>query len=93
MGIRAAPVMRAIGPAFGKDAPKVKKLIEAADGRSLREALGRDGKFLFTGGGRSFEVMSAHVTFERVIPDGFTSAPMEGGTVYVDSRLTPETRR
>ncbi|MDD1663170.1 MAG: class I tRNA ligase family protein, partial [Methanomicrobiales archaeon] len=58
MGIRAEPVMKAIGPAFGKDAPKVRKLIEGSDGRALREALER--------------------------------APMEGGTVYVDGRLTPE---
>ena len=90
MGIRAEPVMKAIGPAFGRDAPKVKGLIEAADGRSLRECLEREGKFLFTGGGQSFEVTPAQVTFERVIPDGFTCAPMEGGTVYVDGRLTPE---
>jgi isoleucyl-tRNA synthetase len=90
MGIRAEPVMRAIGPVFGKDAPRVKKLIETADRRSLHESIERDGKFLFTSGERSFEVTPAQVTFARVIPDGFTSAPMDGGTVYVDSRLTPD---
>ncbi|MGE5831474.1 MAG: isoleucine--tRNA ligase [Methanomicrobiales archaeon] len=90
MGIRAEPVMRTVGPAFGKDAPRVKALIEGADARSLREGLERDGKFPLTGGGRSFEVTPAHVSFARVIPDGFTSAPMEGAVVYVDGRLTPE---
>jgi isoleucyl-tRNA synthetase len=90
MGIRAAPVMKAIGPAFGKDAPKVKKLIEGSDAKALRESLERDGKFLFAGGGKSYEVTSAQVAFYRVIPDGFTSAPMDGGTVYVDGRLTPD---
>jgi isoleucyl-tRNA synthetase len=90
MGIRAEPVMRAIGPVFGKEAPKVKRLIEAADGRSLQEFLEKDGKYIITGTEGSFEITPAQVTFARVIPDGFASAPMEGGTVYVDSRLTPD---
>jgi isoleucyl-tRNA synthetase len=90
MGIRAEPVMRAIGPAFGKDAPEVKALIEDADARSLMEHLERDGKFLVKGGGKSFEITPGQVSFARVIPGGFTSAPMEGGTVYVDVRLTPD---
>ncbi|MDD1661053.1 MAG: class I tRNA ligase family protein, partial [Methanomicrobiales archaeon] len=90
MGIRAEPVMKAIGPVFGKEAPKVKKLVEGSDARAIHESLERDGRFLFTSGGHSYEVTSAQVTFARVVPDGFTSAPMEGGTVYVDGRLTPE---
>jgi isoleucyl-tRNA synthetase len=90
MGIRAEPVMRAIGPAFGKDAPRVKGLVEAADAGPLRERLEGEGKAVLSGGGRSFEILPAHVTFARVIPEGFTSAPMEGGTVYVDGRLTPD---
>jgi isoleucyl-tRNA synthetase len=89
MGTRAEPVMKLIGPAFGKDAPKVKALVEAADAGSLRDRLGRDGKAVLPGGGRSFELTPAQVTFARTLPEGFTSAPMEGGTVYVDSRLSP----
>jgi len=90
MGTRAEPVMRAIGPSFGKDAPKVKALVEAADPGSLQERLGREGKAVLSGAGKSYEVTPAQVTFARTIPGGFTSAPMNGGTVYVDSRLTPE---
>jgi isoleucyl-tRNA synthetase len=90
MGTRAEPVMKLIGPAFGKDAPGVKALVEAAEAGSLRERLARDGKAVLSGGGKSYELTPAQVTFARTIPGGFTSAPMEGGTVYVDSRLTPE---
>jgi isoleucyl-tRNA synthetase len=90
MGIRAEPVMRAIGPAFGKDAPRVKALIEGADARSLQEHLEREGRSVLTDGKKPYEITSAQVTFAQVIPDGFTSAPMEGGTVYVDGRLTPD---
>jgi isoleucyl-tRNA synthetase len=90
MGIRAEPVMRAVGPAFGKDAPRVKGLIGAADARSLEERLRREGKAVLSGGGRSYEITADQVTFVRVIPEGFTSAQMEGGTVYVDGRLSPE---
>jgi len=90
MGTRAEPVMRAIGPSFGKDAPRVKALIEAADTRHLQNSLEKEGKALLYGGGKTWEVTSAQVTFVRTLPEGFTSAPMEGGTVYVDGRLTPE---
>jgi isoleucyl-tRNA synthetase len=90
MGVRAEPVMRAIGPAFGKDAPKVKALVESADARALGECFSKEGKAILSGGGRSYEIMAAQVNFTRTIPEGFTSAPMDGGTVYVDSTLTPE---
>ncbi|MDD1669442.1 MAG: DUF5915 domain-containing protein, partial [Methanomicrobiales archaeon] len=90
MGLRAEPVMKLIGPSFGKDAPRVKKLIEGSDASSLHESLERDGKYVFAAGGKSYEVTRGQVTFARVIPEGFTSAPMEGATVYVDGRLTPE---
>jgi isoleucyl-tRNA synthetase len=90
MGTRAEPVMKLIGPAFGKDAPGVKALVEAADAKDLRGRLAREGKAVLSGGGKSYELTSAQVTFARTLPDGFTSAPLEGGTVYVDSRLTPE---
>jgi isoleucyl-tRNA synthetase len=90
MGIRAEPVMRAIGPAFGMEAPRVRALIEGADARQLQARLEREGTSLLSGGGRSYEITPAMVTFAQVIPDGFTSAPMEGGTVYVDGRLTPD---
>ncbi|HTY52555.1 MAG TPA: DUF5915 domain-containing protein, partial [Methanomicrobiales archaeon] len=90
MGIRAEPVMRAIGPAFGKDAPKVKALIEGADGRTVQERLAHEDTVVLRGPGRSFTIAPAHVTFSKVIPEGFTSAPMEGGTVYVDGRLSDD---
>ncbi|MDD1663899.1 MAG: DUF5915 domain-containing protein, partial [Methanomicrobiales archaeon] len=90
MGIRAEPVMRAIGPAFGKEAPRVKALVEAADGRAIQECLAHEDTAVLRDGGRSYRIGPTQVTFARVIPDGFTSAPLEGGTVYVDGRLTPE---
>jgi len=90
MGIRAEPVMRAVGPAFGKDAPKVKVLIEAADGRAIQELLAHEDTAELQGQGRTYRIGPGHVTFTRVLPEGFTSAAMEGGTVYVDGTLTPE---
>jgi isoleucyl-tRNA synthetase len=90
MGIRAEPVMKVIGPAFGKDAPKVKALIGGADGRSLQATLDREGRVVLAGGGKTFEITPDHVTFALVVPEGFAPAPMEGALVYVDGRLTPE---
>jgi isoleucyl-tRNA synthetase len=82
---QAEPVMRAIGPEFGKEGPKVKALIEGADGTALKAAIDRDGKAALDG----YEITARHVTFAEALPEGVFSAPMKGATVYVDVTLTP----
>ncbi|MDV2481366.1 isoleucine--tRNA ligase [Methanoculleus sp. Wushi-C6] len=82
---QAEPVMRAIGPEFGKEGPKVKALIEQADGTALKAAIDREGKAALDG----YEIAARHVTFAEALPEGVFSAPMKGATVYVDVTLTP----
>ncbi|HOI57727.1 MAG TPA: isoleucine--tRNA ligase [Methanoculleus sp.] len=82
---QAEPVMRAIGPEFGKEGPKVKALIESADGTALKAAIERDGKATIDG----YEITARHVTFAEALPTGVFSAPMKDATVYVDVTLTP----
>ncbi len=84
---QAEPVMRAIGPEFGKEGgPKVKALIESADGTALKAAIERDGKTQIDG----YEIAARHVTFaEALPPEGVFAAPMKDATVYVDVTLTP----
>ena len=83
IGWRAEPVMKALGPLFGREAPAVKALVEAADGTALRAALDRDGKVVLG----EYTLDAAQLVFHESLPDGVFSAPMENATVYVDVAL------
>ena len=90
IGWRAEPVMKALGPAFGKNSPKVRELILASDGNTLKAAF-EAGEIVVLGDGEDkFEISSSQVTFHEDLPEQIFSAPMPGGMVYVDVALTPE---
>ncbi|MCK9276779.1 MAG: isoleucine--tRNA ligase [Methanoculleus sp.] len=82
---QAEPVMRAIGPEFGREGPKVKALIEQADGTALKATIEREGKAELDG----YEIAARHVTFAEALPTGVFAASMKDATVYVDVTLTP----
>lgn len=90
IGWRAEPVMKALGPAFGKAAPRVKELILAADGNSLKPVLDAGKNVELTDGETVFRIGPGQVTFVQQLPENIFSAPMAGGTVYVDVGLTPD---
>ncbi|MEN6610141.1 MAG: isoleucine--tRNA ligase [Methanoregulaceae archaeon] len=90
IGWKAEPVMKALGPGFGKDSPKVKAAIESADGTALKYAIETAGKGTVESGGQQFGITSAHVTFSEQAPEGIFSAPMKDATVYVDVTLSPD---
>ncbi len=89
-GWRGEPVMKALGPAFGKKAPLARELIGAADPVSLKASLDRGETVALSRAGESFEIVPDMVTFVEELPPGIFQAPMSGGTVYVDTTLTPE---
>ena len=90
IGWKAEPVMKALGPAFGKKAPVIRDLILHADANAMKSCLDAGTPFRIGEGEESFDVLSDHVTFVQNLPEGIFSAPMQGGTVYVDVTLTPE---
>src|SRR5690606_15009843 len=53
---QAEPVMRAIGPDFGRKAPEVKALIEQADGTALKAALEQEESVELDG----YEISARH---------------------------------
>jgi isoleucyl-tRNA synthetase len=87
---QAAPVMKALGPGFGKNSPKVKALIEAADGTLLKADIEAGRTVTLADASGSYEVSAQHVTFAEKMPENVFSAPMQEATVYVDVALTPE---
>jgi isoleucyl-tRNA synthetase len=89
-GWRAEPVMKALGPAFGKKAPWVKELILAADASRLKACLDRGETVNLEDSGDCFTISASFVSFHEELPPGIFSAPLKGGMVYVDVTLTPE---
>jgi len=86
IGWRAEPVMKALGPRFGRDAPAVRALVESADGTALKAALDRDGRVILGG----HELAPGDLVFSETLPPEVFAAPMENGTVYVDVALDDE---
>ncbi len=90
VGWRAEPVMKALGPVFGKDAPRVRELIRGADANAMKADFEAKGVHVLVDGGDRFEIQPGQVTFIEHLPEGVYSAPMQGGIVYVDTALTPD---
>jgi isoleucyl-tRNA synthetase len=87
---QAVPVMKALGPAFGKSSPKVKALIDAADGTKLKQEIEAGRTVVLSDNSGSYEIGAHHVTFSEKMPENVFSAPMQDATVYVDVALTPK---
>jgi isoleucyl-tRNA synthetase len=85
MGWAAEPVMRGIGPDFGKEGPKVKAAIEAADAAALKTALAADGEVTVG----DYTITEKHIAFSEKLPENVFAAEMKDATVCVDITLTP----
>ena len=90
IGWRAEPVMKALGPAFGKKAPAVRDLILHADANAMKACLDAGEPYSVGEGNETFRITGEHVNFAEQLPESIFSAPMQGGTVYVDTTLTPD---
>jgi len=82
--------MKALGPVFGKNAPKVKAAIELADGNAMKAAIDAGQTFALHDGAAVYEIGAPQVTFTEKLPADVFSAPMTDATVYVDVALTPD---
>ncbi|HON81442.1 MAG TPA: isoleucine--tRNA ligase [Methanoregulaceae archaeon] len=89
-GWRAEPVMKALGPAFGKKGPLVRELIAATDAARLKAAHDRGEQVVLRHDSETFSIVPGMVTFVEELPPGIFQAPMDGGKVYVDTTLSPE---
>jgi isoleucyl-tRNA synthetase len=79
--------MKALGPGFGKNSPRVKMLIEGAEGNILKAEIDAGRTVTLKDGGTVYEIDTRHVTFTEKLPAEVFSAPMQDATVYVDVRL------
>ncbi len=89
IGWRAEPVMKALGPKFGRDAPKVKDMILSADANAMKAAFDEGTPVLLVDTEEELEILPSMVTFFEQLPEGLFSAPMQDAVVYVDVNLSP----
>jgi isoleucyl-tRNA synthetase len=89
IGWRVEPVMKALGPKFGRDAPKVKDLILSADANAMKAAFDEGTPVLLVDAEEELEILPSMVTFFEQLPEGLFSAPMQDAVVYVDVNLSP----
>jgi isoleucyl-tRNA synthetase len=73
---------------FGREAPRVKALLDETDGSWLKKVLAEEGRAHI--GEQQYEITPSQVTFLETVPDHYYAAPMKDATVYVDCGLTPE---
>jgi isoleucyl-tRNA synthetase len=90
IGSQAEPVMKTLGPTFGREAPRVRELILESDPSTLKQALDAGDTVILGDADGRYEITRAHVSFQERLPGEVFSAPMDGATVYVDVALTPE---
>jgi len=90
MRFNAEPIMKKIGPSFGKKGPVVKGLIETADGSALRKQLEESGSVTLSDGNEEFVLTAEHMTFSQHLPEQVFGAEMTDASVYVDTTLTQD---
>ena len=90
LGVEVVPNPKAIGPAFKGNAGKVIAGLKALDGRDMRAALEKDGRYTAALPVGPVEVTPEMVGFRDVVPEHLAVADFPGGKVYVDVALSPE---
>ena len=78
----AEPQMAAIGPAFGGDAQDVMAAVQGATRESVESGLVVNGERI--------DLDDEMVEYVAESPEHVTGAEFDGGSVYVDTSLTPE---
>lgn len=88
--IIATPNMKTLGPKLRGDVPKVAAYLEAANGAEVVAALQSNGEYLVELDDMTISLEEGDVVFETELPDNVVSAEFNGGSVFVDTELTPD---
>ena len=91
----AKPNLKTLGPRLKQDMGMVKQFLEKADGDEIKKDLEANGKIEVKitsqdGHEKIIELSSDDVLFDSVLPDDVVSAEFEGGSVFVNTQVTPE---
>ncbi|MCD1296246.1 isoleucine--tRNA ligase [Methanocella sp. CWC-04] len=90
LGVEVVPNPKVLGPAFKGAAGQVMAALKGVDGRKLKSAIEKEGRYLLETAAGEVEVTPDMVSFREIIPEHLALAEFTGGNVYVDVELTPE---
>jgi isoleucyl-tRNA synthetase len=88
--INAAPNMKTLGPKLRQDIPKVATKLSEADGDEILKILESKGVYIVEFEDKKVKLESEDIVFETELPDNIGTSDFEGGTVFIDTELTPE---
>jgi isoleucyl-tRNA synthetase len=97
LSISIQPNLSVLGPRFRKDAPKVAEIIQSwnslneDDLRLIKKSItGAEKSYTAVVDGKTVEITEDMVVFETRLPAHIIKSDFSGGTVYLDTELTPE---
>ncbi len=88
--IIATPNMKTLGPKLRGDVPLVATHLASADGAEIVAAMESEGEYQVELEDKTITLENGDVVFETELPDNVVSAEFAGGSVFVDTELTPE---
>ena len=88
--LTAIPNRKTLGPRLRQDVPVVGKELEKSNGMEIKHKLDSDGSITIEIADKIFELSAEDVLFETELPKDVVSAEFEGGSVFVNTQLTPE---
>ncbi|MCA1814098.1 MAG: DUF5915 domain-containing protein, partial [Halobacteriales archaeon] len=86
---QAQPDRTKLGPAFKGLAPKVTEALKAQPALELRAAL-EAGPYPLDVDGQQASITADMVKFASTLPEGVVGSDFDGGSVYLDTHITPE---
>jgi isoleucyl-tRNA synthetase len=90
LSVNALPNMKTLGPRLRQDVPKVASILDEADGNEIVSILDSEGTYKVEFDGKTIELTNEDIVFETELPENIASSEFEGGSVFVDTTLTPE---
>ncbi|NYB52648.1 MAG: isoleucine--tRNA ligase [Methanobacteriaceae archaeon] len=88
--ILATPNMKTLGPKLRGDVPQVAAHLAESDGAAILSTLESEGKYEIELEDKTITLEEGDVLFETELPDNVVSSEFEGGSVFVDTEVTPE---
>jgi Isoleucyl-tRNA synthetase (EC 6.1.1.5) len=90
MKIHAKPNPRTLGPRLRDDMPLAMKKLQEKDGYIIKSTLESEGVYKLTIKGKEVQLNEEDIIFETELPEDIVTAKFDGGSVFVDTKLTHE---
>jgi len=90
MKINAKPNPKTLGPRLRGDMPLAMKKLQETDGSEVKSTIEHEGSYTLKIKGKEIQLGEDDIIFETELPEDIVTAKFEGGSVFVDTKLTHE---